>query len=158
MPQLRGRDAQVRAYLSRAGVRFELAMRIIANENVGGPVVETLRERGHDVVWVKETMRGARDEEVLARAQSDQRLVVTLDKDFGELAFRIGLPAACGIVLFRLSGQTPETDNARVVAALESRSDWAGHFATVTDTRVRIRPLSLRGAPTQQDDSAEQSD
>ena len=62
-------------------------MHIIANENVGGPVVETLRERGHNVVWVKETMRGARDEEVLARAQSDRRLVVTLDKDFGELAF-----------------------------------------------------------------------
>ena len=133
-------------------------MRIIANENVGGPVVETLRESGHDVVWVKETMRGARDEEVLARAQSERRLVVTLDKDFGELAFRIGLPAACGIVLFRLSGQTPEPDNAQMVAALESRSDWAGHFATVTDTRIRLRPLDPGPARTRKDDSVKESE
>lgn len=132
-------------------------MNILANENVGGPVVETLRERGHDVVWVKETMRGARDEEVLARAQSEQRLVVTLDKDFGELAFRIGLPAACGIVLFGLSGQTPETDNARLIAALESRSDWAGHFATVTDTRIRIRPLGPGASGMRKDGSAKES-
>ena len=58
-------------------------MNILANENVGGPVIEALRERGHSVVWVKETMPGARDAEVLTRAQSEQRLVVTLDKDFG---------------------------------------------------------------------------
>lgn len=132
-------------------------MNILANENVGGPVIETLRERGHSVVSVKETMPGARDEEVLARAQSDQRLVVTLDKDFGELAFRIGLPAACGIVLFGLTGRTPEADNARLIAALESRSDWAGHFATVTDTRLRMRPLGPGAAGTRKDDSSKES-
>ena len=116
-------------------------MRLIANENVSGTVIRTLRERGHDVLSVKESMRAASDGAVLARAQSEQRLVLTNDKDFGELAFRYGLPASCGVVLFRLSGVDPESDNRRVLQVLESRTDWEGHFAVVDHDRIRIRPL-----------------
>ena len=116
-------------------------MRILANENVPGPVVAALRAAGHDVLWVKESMTGAKDHNVLAHAQSEARLVVTFDKDFGELAVRSRLPAASGVVLFRLHGSGPGVDNSRAVAALTSRDDWAGHFAVVTDDRVRLRPL-----------------
>ena len=56
-------------------------MRILANENVPGPVVMELRHRGHDVVWVKEAMVGAADHDVLARAEREARLVVTFDKE-----------------------------------------------------------------------------
>ena len=66
---------------------------------------------------------------------------MTFDKDFGELAVRMGLPASSGVVLLRLKGDNPETDNARALAALTSRDDWAGHFAVVTDDRVRLRAL-----------------
>jgi predicted nuclease of predicted toxin-antitoxin system len=69
-------------------------MRILADENVPGPVVTALCKAGHDVVWTKEGSPGARDRDVLARAQSEERLVVTHDKDFGELAVRYALPAA----------------------------------------------------------------
>jgi len=116
-------------------------VRIIANENFPGPVIRALRERGHDVTSVKETMRGASDREVLARAQGEGRLVVTFDKDFGELAFRYGLPATSGVILFRLSGSSPEMDNARALAALGRIEDWSGQFSVVTDDRIRIRPL-----------------
>lgn len=120
-------------------------MRWLVNENVSATVVRALRNRGHDVLSVKESLRGAADPAVLAVAQSDQRVLVTHDKDFGELAFRFGLPAGCGVVLFRLSGTDPESDNQRVLEVLESSVAWAGHFAVVTDDRVRIRPLP--GAP-----------
>lgn len=116
-------------------------MRFLANENFPGPVVQALRERGEEVAWVAEDMRAASDKAVLARAQAEDRIVVTFDKDFGELAFNAGLPAACGVVLFRLNGTSPEQDNARVLAALASRKDWAGHFAVVQDDRIRIRLL-----------------
>jgi predicted nuclease of predicted toxin-antitoxin system len=116
-------------------------MRILANENVPGPVVAGLRSAGHDVLWVKEAMAGAKDHEVLARGQAEARLVVTFDKDFGELAVRSGLPAESGVILFRLGGPSPDVDNARAVTTLTSRDDWAGHFAVVTDDRVRLRPL-----------------
>jgi predicted nuclease of predicted toxin-antitoxin system len=116
-------------------------MRLLANENVSGAVVQALRQRGHDVLSAKESLRGQTDRAVLARARADQRLLVTHDKDFGELAFGSRLPAECGIVLFRLAGVSAAMDNARILAALESRSDWAGHFSLVTDTQVRMRPL-----------------
>jgi predicted nuclease of predicted toxin-antitoxin system len=116
-------------------------MRILANENVPRPVVVALRHRGDDVVWVKEEMVGATDSEVLARAEREARLVVTFDKDFGELAVRARLPATSGVVLLRLRGDNPEVDNARAISALTSRDDWAGHFAVVTDDRIRLRAL-----------------
>lgn len=116
-------------------------MRILANENVSTTVVQTLRDRGHDVLSVKESLRGEKDPATLARAQADQRLVVTHDKDFGELAFRAGLPAECGVILVRLSGDDPDSDNQRVLQAIESRSDWTGQFSVVTEARIRMRPL-----------------
>jgi predicted nuclease of predicted toxin-antitoxin system len=119
-------------------------MRLVANENVPGPVVAALRARGHDVLSVKESLRGAADHVVLARAQGEHRLVLTFDRDFGELAFRANLPAGSGVVLFRLSGPSPDADNARMLAALESRDDWPGHFSVVTDDRIRMRPLRRR--------------
>lgn len=120
-------------------------MRILANENFPGPVIRELRRRGHDVLSVKEMMRGAGDREILATAQREDRLVVTFDKDFGELAYRFGLPAASGVILFRLSGASPEIDNARAVSALESGIDWSGNFAVVSDDRIRVRVLPRNG-------------
>jgi predicted nuclease of predicted toxin-antitoxin system len=93
------------------------------------------------VLSVKESLRGEKDSPILARAQAEQRLVVTHDKYFGELAFRVGLPAECGVILLRLSGDDPDADNQRALQAIESRSDWAGHFSVVTEDRIRMRPL-----------------
>jgi len=116
-------------------------MKLMMNENISGTVIRALRQRGHDVRSVKESMRAAPDEEVLRRAQIEQRVVVTHDKGFGELAFRFRLPASCGVILLRLSGVDPESDNRRVLDALEARADWAGHFSVVTEDRTRMRPL-----------------
>ena len=85
-------------------------------------------------------MRSEADDVILARARAEQRLVVTQDKDFGELAFRVGLPAGCGISLLRLSGTDSDEDNRRAISALESRDNWADHFSVVNDDRMR--PLS----------------
>lgn len=119
-------------------------MRFLANENFPGPVVRALREQGHDVEWVREIMRGAVDMDVLTRARTERRILATFDQDFGALAFRHGLPNECGVVLFRLRGTDPQTDNARAIAVLTSRTDWTGHFAVVHDDRIRIRPLPER--------------
>lgn len=83
-------------------------MRFLADENLPGLVVAALRERGQDVLWIKESMPGAADLVVLALAQAEERVVVTQDTDFGELAFRFGLQqiaASCSSVL---SGPTPK--------------------------------------------------
>jgi predicted nuclease of predicted toxin-antitoxin system len=116
-------------------------MRFLVNENVSGTVIRALRQRGHDVLAAKESMRGQADPVILERARTEGRLLVTHDKDFGELAFRSRLPAECGVILFCLGGRNPESDNRRVLETVESRKDWAGHFAVVTDDQIRIRPL-----------------
>ena len=91
-------------------------MRFLADEDVPGPVVRRLRELGHDLLWAKETCHGTEDRVVLSLAQTDARVMVTCDTDFGELAFRSGLPAACGVVLLRVDWTDPVTDNSWVVS------------------------------------------
>ncbi len=86
-------------------------------------------------------MPGAKDQEILERAQKDNRVLVTQDKDFGELAFQSQLPSTCGIILFRLAFPSPEAAVNRIVTALESRADWSGHFAVVEESRIRFRSL-----------------
>ena len=116
-------------------------MRLLANENFLEDAVVALREKGHDVAWVRTEAPGSSDREVLHRAQIEERVLVTFDKDFGELAFRAGLPASSGVVLFRISAPS-STHIARVaVSVLGSRTDWPGHFSVVEDRRVRMTPL-----------------
>jgi predicted nuclease of predicted toxin-antitoxin system len=116
-------------------------VRCLANENVPGDAVTALRERGHDVAWIHEVALGASDTDVLRRAQEEDRILLTFDKDFGELVFRAGLPASRGVVLFRISAPSPAQMVAVMVAALDSRDDWSGNFAVVEDDQIRVTPL-----------------
>jgi predicted nuclease of predicted toxin-antitoxin system len=113
----------------------------LANENFPGDAVAALRERGHDVAWVRTEAPGSTDHDVLARAQAEARILLTFDKDFGELAFRIGLPASSGVILFRIPTPSAEYVTRVVITTLESRIDWAGHFAVVEAGQVRLTPL-----------------
>lgn len=71
--------------------------------------VNALRLAGHDVFWVRTELAGATDERVLAHAVAEDRILLTFDKDFGDLAFRAGLPATCGIILSRIRIDAPDT-------------------------------------------------
>jgi predicted nuclease of predicted toxin-antitoxin system len=124
-------------------------VRILADENVSRLAVQSLRAAGHDVVAVKDVMPGATDREILAHAQNEDRILITLDKDFGDLAFQGRLPAQCGVVLFRLSVPDPAHLAERINTVFNSRSDWSGHFAVVDDDTIRLRSL----APPHQDRS-----
>ena len=66
---------------------------------------------------------------------------MTFDKDFAALAFRSNLPATCGVVLFRITPRGREEDAQRIFQTLRGRDDWSGAFWTVTDRRIRRRPL-----------------
>lgn len=116
-------------------------MRLLANENFPLDAVEALRENGHDVAWIREDARGSNDERVLARAQQENRILVTFDKDFGELAFRSKLSATSGIILFRITAISSHHVAEVAVQALANRTDWAGHFSVVEDQRIRMTPL-----------------
>lgn len=116
-------------------------MRFLVNENISRTVIRELRTQGHDVLSVKESMGGASDEVVLVRAREENRLIVTQDKDFGELAFRWGLLPPSGVVLLRLTGESPESDNRLTLEILSGAEDFPGNFVVAESGRVRIRPL-----------------
>jgi predicted nuclease of predicted toxin-antitoxin system len=116
--------------------------RLLADENVPSPAVSALRQEGHDVVWIHEEAPGTPDVVVLARAQQEGRVVVTFDKDFGELAFRLGAATTCGVVLFRISATSPNAAARAAVTAFATRADWSATFAVVEDGRMRVRSLA----------------
>ncbi len=116
-------------------------MRLLADENCTRTLVRLLRAAGHDVAWIREDSAGASDREVLARALRERRVLATFDKDFGNLAFRSGLPASCGILLFRIRAGSPAAVAARAMEAIGTRRSWTGVIATITDAEVRVRLL-----------------
>jgi hypothetical protein len=117
-------------------------MRFLADENVPGPLVRALARAAHDVVWIREVSPGAPDRQVLDQAAADRRVLVTFDKDFGELARGAALPEGCGVILFRLPMPRP-ADIPRLAAIIDGRSDWAGRFSVIEPGRVRTRPLDV---------------
>ena len=119
-------------------------MFFLADEDFPGIAVQWLREAGHDVFWARTDMPAESDAALLAAAQKESRIVLTCDKDFGELAFHWGLPAWCGIVLFRFVPASPESFLQRVigVVAAEEQIGLTGSFSVVEADRVRSRRLS----------------
>lgn len=117
---------------------------ILADENIVSAVVVRLRADGLDVVWIAETAPSIVDTDVLARAHSDGRILLTDDKDFGELVVREGRPHR-GVVLLRLSGM-PLDARAELVSRLfaASAAELVDAFTVVEpDGRVRVRRAAL---------------
>lgn len=117
-------------------------MRLLADENVPLPSIHALRAAGHDVVSVSEEAAGTGDQIVLARAVSERRLLLTFDRDFGELVFRTGEQAHPGIIFLRFlpSGPTTAADLLlSLFAQSEIRLD--GFFTVLDRDRVRQRRL-----------------
>lgn len=116
-------------------------MRFLANENFPFDAVEALRQQAHDVIWIRTDSPGISDPEVLRRAQAEDRILLTFDKDFGELAFRTKLSATSGIILFRIKTPSSAAIAQKVVTAVALREDWSGHFSVIEDDKIRMRLL-----------------
>jgi len=116
-------------------------VRLCANENISEDCVTKLRQKGHDVLWIRESAPGSLDEDVLVRAHKESRLLITFDKDFGQLVFQRGAQASHGIILFRISQLSSAAAAERVETALSSRDDWTGHFSVIDDFGIRMRLL-----------------
>lgn len=117
-------------------------MRLCANENMPVDCVAALRAAGHDVLWMRESMPGAPDDFVLARAQAESRLLITFDKDFGALVFARGKAASNGVILFRISQPSSAAVATAITRAINSRPDWHGHFSVIDDHTIRMRSLT----------------
>ena len=114
-------------------------MNLLADESVDKPIVDRLRRDGHIVLYIAELDPSIDDNAVLHRANQNSALLITADKDFGELVFRMGQIHA-GVVLFRLAGLTPETKAEIVAAAFTDRGhELPSAFSVISPGMVRIR-------------------
>ena len=114
-------------------------MNFFLDESVDAPVAYRLRGDGHTVVCVWELEPGISDDEVLARADRDRAILVTADKDFGELVFRLGR-VHHGVLLIRLAGLPLERTAGIVSEAVrEHGRDMCKAFTVVTPGLVRLR-------------------
>ena len=103
-------------------------MNLLADEGVEGPIVAALRQARHDVVYVAEMEPSISDNSVLLLANNQKALLVTQDKDFGDMVFRQGLVHQ-GVILIRLAGLSSET-KASMVCGLSSSimKRWQQHL------------------------------
>lgn len=82
-------------------------MRFLANENFPLPSISLIRSSGYDVKSIGEEMKGVTDSEVVALAQREDLIILTFDKDYGELIFRHGLSNPPAVIFFRDKGSSP---------------------------------------------------
>lgn len=113
--------------------------RFLLDESTNYQIAPYLRRRGHDVTAVGQQYPAAlRDVAILAIALDEQRIIITNDRDFGELVVRESLPHA-GVILFRLGAVTTEELIARLRQVLTEHAHLLRQFMVVTRTRVRTR-------------------
>ncbi len=116
-------------------------MNYLADENVARRIVQWLRGRGDDVKYASEERSGELDAVWLREAEAQQRLILTSDKDFGELVFRDRLNSH-GVVLFRLEKLTVEARIKRLEQVWSIvEANPRGCFIVITPRRIRVRPL-----------------
>ena len=115
-------------------------MNFLADEGVDFPVVQRLRGDGHEVLYVAEMDLGVSDEKVLAVANDKKALLLTADKDFGELVYRMRHLSA-GIILIRLAGLSPASKAELVSSVVRDHGETLiNTFTVVTPGMVRVRP------------------
>jgi len=114
-------------------------VKFLADECIDRQIVDRLRHDGHTVLCVAEMEPGISDQDVLNLVNQEDAILLTADKDFGELVFRQDR-AAPGIVLVRLAGLSATTKAEIIIAAIEDHlAEILWSFTVIMPDRVRIR-------------------
>jgi predicted nuclease of predicted toxin-antitoxin system len=117
-------------------------VRWLADECVDAALVAHLRAAGHDVVYVAERTSGMTDAEAIAQAHAEQRILLTEDKDFGELVVRWRRPIP-GLVLLRIDSERRGLKWSRIDAAIQKIGEGLlGHYTVIDEVRFRVRSLA----------------
>lgn len=116
-------------------------MKFVADECCDLTMVDLLREEGHDVTYIPEIEPGISDSSVLLKSFEQNRILITEDKDFGNLVFRLKKPCF-GIILLRFNPLEKELKLSQVRRLTKSYSSkLPGNFVVVDSEKIRIRPL-----------------
>lgn len=115
---------------------------ILADENIPRASIKSLRNAGLDVLSVAEKAPGISDSAVLEMARSESRLLLTFDRDFGELVYRRGHTAPPGIIYVRFAPTDPNEVAVVLRNVIEGgQVEFVGRLSVITRDSVRQRPL-----------------
>jgi predicted nuclease of predicted toxin-antitoxin system len=115
-------------------------LRLLADENMHPAVVTRLRHAGYQTEWIAETSYGATDASILQRPDIGSLILITFDRDFGDLIFNQKYPPPLSILYTRLSRAHPDQIAERLLAALDAGVP-AGQMITLTKNGERTKPF-----------------
>lgn len=117
-------------------------MNFLADEGIDRQIVDRLRAGGHEVYYAAESAPATPDDHLLQYANEHHAIVVTSDKDFGELIYRMGR-AHAGVILLRVAGLSADAKCDHVLTVLRERAaEIPGAFTVITPGAVRIRRVT----------------
>jgi predicted nuclease of predicted toxin-antitoxin system len=105
-------------------------------------MVRTLRGAGHDVSYIADDWRGLRDADILVLARDEGRILITFDRDFGELIFLRRLPTPASVIYLRRRGRSRAIVASALAFLLRAElQELVGRFVVVTGEDIRHRPF-----------------
>lgn len=118
-------------------------MKLLADESVDFPVVKILRDNNFPVDYVTEIKPGITDNQVINLAKQKKRILLTADKDFGELIFRLN-KISSGIVLYMFSGLNNAQKSKIILNIIQNYiTDIPGSFTVISKNQVRIKKMPI---------------
>ncbi len=116
-------------------------LKFIVDESTGIKVVEALRQEGYNALSITEHSPGISDVKIIQFAFDEGRIIITNDKDFGELIYRKQMPAI-GVILLRLKDERPANKMRIILEVLRKYNrQLHGNFIVATENIIRIRSL-----------------
>ena len=118
-------------------------MRFLANENFPNPAIQLLRKNGSYVISISEEFAGITDNEVIKIANNENLIILTFDKDYGELIFRHGIVNPPAVIFFRYKGTSPSYAGDFLLTLLNEKAiDFLDIFTVIEKNNIRQRKYS----------------
>jgi predicted nuclease of predicted toxin-antitoxin system len=115
-------------------------MRFLANENFPALSISFLREIGLEIISIFELYRGSSDYEVIELAQAQNLIILTFDKDYGEIIFKYGIENPPPVIFFRYKGESPQVAGDKLLELLKNKDiKIEGRFTVVEKDSIRQR-------------------
>lgn len=116
-------------------------MKFLADENIEYPVITFLQKMDVDIIAVRDILRGATDSVIVEYAFSNNLIIVTSDKDFGELTFRLK-KRNCGVILIRYTESNCEQKASLLLKVIDKLgSSVVNNFIVIDKYKVRIKKM-----------------
>lgn len=123
-------------------------MKFLANENIPLSTVRLLTEGGHDVARVADAMPGSSDRQVIEQAIGSKRILLTFDRDYGELIFHYKARNIPGVVYFRFTPVSPDEAGTILLDILKEQGiALTDKFTVIERDNIRQRSLSDKEEP-----------